>query len=515
MEKLPIGIQDFGELRRGGYVYVDKTELIHRMVTMGKPYFLSRPRRFGKSLLVSTLKALFEGKRELFEGLWIENRWDWQQTSPVLHFSFEATNYHQVGLEAALLEQLRLKADQFGISLQGADYKAQFASLINETAKKHGQIVLLVDEYDKPITDYLREEDMPRAKANRDLLREFYGVLKSADEHLRLIFITGISKFSKVSIFSHLNNLLDITMDGTYACLTGYTQEELEHYFKAQLEATRDKLGVTMPALLDNLRTWYNGYSWDGSHLLYNPFGILNFLQIKRFQNFWMATGSPRLLINQMREQALFEVEGIQVNSLAFEQYDIEHLTLVPLLFQTGYLTVKEVDAWAGYFKLDYPNKEVRESMYAFLLQELSPEPTRHNTGRTVHDLQQAFAQDNLEQVRDILDSVLADLPYETFDKTSEGLFHGLVHILFNYLGLYCDSEVHSARERADAVVQMPQAVYIFEFKIHQTATEALQQIRERDYAQRFRSGGKRILGIGVHFNAQERQITGWEAEAL
>ncbi len=515
MEKLPIGIQDFGELRRGGYVYVDKTELIHRMVTMGKPYFLSRPRRFGKSLLVSTLKALFEGKRELFEGLWIADRWDWQQTNPVLHFSFEAMSYHQAGLETALMEHLRLQADQSGVGLRGSDYKAQFASLISETAKKHGQVVLLVDEYDKPITDYLNEDDMARAKANRDLLREFYGVLKSADEHLRLVFITGISKFSKVSLFSHLNNLLDITMDGTYACLTGYTQAELEGYFKEQLEATRDKLGVSMPALLDNLRIWYNGYSWDGSHFLYNPFGFLNFLQIKRFQNFWMATGSPRLLINQMREQVLFEVEGIEVSSMTFEQYDIEHLTLVPLLFQTGYLTVKEVDAWTGYFKLDYPNKEVRESMYAFLLGELSPGPAHQNTGRTVHDLQQAFTEGNLDQVRDILDSVLGDLPYEAFDKTSEGLFHGLVHILFNYLGLYCQSEVHSARGRADAIVQMPQAVYVFEFKIHQSAAEALQQIRERDYARRFRNSGQQILGIGLHFDAQERRIGGWEVAVL
>jgi hypothetical protein len=216
-----------------------------------------------------------------------------------------------------------------------------------------------------------------------------------------------------------------------------------------------------------------------------------------------------------MRQQQLYAMEEVPIKSFIFEHFDLDHIALVPLLFQSGYLTVKSANLLKGEYVLHYPNKEVRESMYAFLLQELSPEPTRHNTGRTVHDLQQAFAQDNLEQVWDILDSVLADLPYETFDKTSEGLFQGLVHILFNYLGLYCDSEVHSARGRADAVVQMPQAVYILEFKIHQTATEALPQIRERDYAQRFRSSGKRVLGIGVHFDAQERRITGWEVEAL
>ncbi|WP_425422401.1 AAA family ATPase [Phaeodactylibacter xiamenensis] len=515
MEKLPIGIQDFGELRRGGYVYVDKTELIHRMVTMGKPYFLSRPRRFGKSLLVSTLKALFEGKRELFEGLWIENRWDWQQTNPVLHFSFEAIDYDKRGLEEALQLHLRMKAEAFNLKLERLGSKEQLAELIQKIAAKHGQVALLIDEYDKPITDYLNEENIGQAKANRDLLREFYGVLKSADEHLRLIFITGISKFAKVSIFSNLNNLSDLTLHRTYATLTGYTQSELEYYFEPHLYAAGQALELSTAVLLDKIREWYNGYSWDGRNKVYNPFGIISFLDQQAFMNFWSASGTPRLIVEQMRQQQLYAMEEVPIKSFIFEHFDLDHIALVPLLFQSGYLTVKSANLLTGEYVLHYPNKEVRESMYAFLLQELSPEPTRHNTGRTVHDLQQAFAQDNLEQVRDILDSVLADLPYETFDKTSEGLFHGLVHILFNYLGLYCKSEVHSARGRADAVVQMPQTIYIFEFKIHQTATEALQQIRERDYAQRFRSSGKRVLGIGVHFDGQERRIAGWEVEAL
>ena len=515
MEKLPIGIQDFGELRRGGYVYVDKTELIHRMVTMGKPYFLSRPRRFGKSLLVSTLKALFEGKRELFEGLWIADRWDWQQTNPVLHFSFEAMSYHQAGLETALMEHLRLQADQSGVGLRGSDYKAQFASLISETAKKHGQVVLLVDEYDKPITDYLNEEDMVRAKANRDLLREFYGVLKSADEHLRLVFITGISKFSKVSIFSHLNNLSDLTLHRAYATLTGYTPSELKHYFAPHLQAAGQALELSAEALLDHIREWYNGYSWDGRRKVYNPFGILSFLDQQAFVNFWSASGTPRLIVEQMRQQQLYAMEEVPINSFIFEHFDLDHIALVPLLFQSGYLTVKSFNPLTGEYVLHYPNKEVRESMYAFLLGELSPGPAHQNTGRTVHDLQQAFTEGNLDQVRDILDSVLGDLPYEAFDKTSEGLFHGLVHILFNYLGLYCQSEVHSARGRADAIVQMPQVVYVFEFKIHQSAAEALQQIRERDYARRFRNSGQQILGIGVHFDARERWIGGWEVGEL
>jgi hypothetical protein len=293
MEKLPIGIQDFGELRRGGYVYVDKTELIHRMVTMGKPYFLSRPRRFGKSLLVSTLKALFEGKRELFEGLWIENRWDWQQTNPVLHFSFEAIDYDKRGLEEALQLHLRMKAEAFDLRLERLGSKEQLAELIQKIAAKHGQVALLIDEYDKPITDYLNEENISQAKANRDLLREFYGVLKSADEHLRLVFITGISKFAKVSIFSNLNNLSDLTLHRAYATLTGYTQSELEYYFEPHLQAAGQALGLSTAALLDNVREWYNGYSWDGRNKVYNPFGIISFLDQQAFMNFWSASGTP------------------------------------------------------------------------------------------------------------------------------------------------------------------------------------------------------------------------------
>jgi hypothetical protein len=515
MKHLPIGIQDFAEIRSNDFIYVDKTEVVHQLVTTGKHYFLSRPRRFGKSLLVSTLKALFEGKKDLFEGLWIAPHWNWKDKRPVLHFSFDRIDYEQSGLESALLFALEEQARRHGVQLTTRNYKTQLLELIEKVFQKHGKVVFLVDEYDKPITDYLNAHEFEQAKANRDMMREFYGVLKSVDAYLRLVFITGISKFSKTSIFSHLNNLLDITLDENFALMLGYTQEEVVAFFSRHLERVQERLGGGMEHILQRMKAWYNGYSWDGVHFLYNPFAILNFLHAKRFQNFWMASGSPKFLVEQMRNQAIYEVEGVYANSVTFEQYDIEHLALIPLLFQTGYLTVKSSNPWTGEYLLDYPNKEVRESMYQFLIEDLAPSSGYRHTGRTMQDMQQAFERNELDKVRLILASMLADLPYEVFDKTSEGLYHGLIHIVFNYLGMYADSEVHSARGRADAVVKTNTHIYIFEFKFNASAEEAIKQIKDKNYAQPYLASGKAIMGVGVGFDPQERAITGWEVTPL
>ena len=510
MKNLPIGIQTLTEIRNRNCVYVDKTSLVHHMVTTGKYYFLARPRRFGKSLLVSTLKELFQGNKAVFEGLWIEDRWDWTKKHPLLHFSFDELSYNELGLINVLKSELKEKAGHFGITLKKTGLKGMFSELLEKLSQKNGQIVLLVDEYDKPITDYLDDQGMEQAKANRDLLRDFYGVLKNADQHLELVFITGITKFSKVSIFSHLNNLSDITLDSSYSRLTGYTQEELEASFGDYLEIMQTELNVSRQALIDHMRAWYNGFSWDGVQKLYNPFGILNCLQQRRFLNFWFSTGSPRFLIEQMRKQFLFNVEKVAVHNVVFEKFDLENMELIPLLFQTGYLTVIKSDPWTGDYILDYPNKEVRESMYQFLIDDLSRNPHRTHTGHTVKDLQKAFVSEHLGQVQAILNSILSDLPSETFDKQSEGLYHGLIHVIFSYLGLYISSEVHSSQGRADAVVQTPTDVFIFEFKFNKTAQEAIDQILKQDYAGKYQASGKKITAVGVNFDSKEKQIDDW-----
>ncbi len=356
---------------------------------------------------------------------------------------------------------------------------------------------------------------MEQAKINRGILRDFYSVLKGADTDLEFVFITGISKFSKVSIFSHLNNLKDITIDQNYATLTGYTQQELAFYFDDYLKIIEAELNLSREDLLERVRVWYNGYSWDGVNRVHNPFGTLNFLADRMFKNYWFSTGSPNFLIHQMRKHALYNVENSVVDSAILDRYDLENLGLIPLLFQTGYLTVKEADPMTGELVLDYPNKEVRESMYAFLIDDLAKNAHRMNTGRTIKDLNAAFLAKDLEQVKAIINGFLADLPSHAFLKQTEGLYYGLVHLIFSYLGVFVQSEVHSSRGRADAVVQTLTDVFIFEFKFNKTAEEALLQIKTKKYADKYRASGKSITAIGVNFNAAERQVDGWLEEFI
>jgi Predicted AAA-ATPase/PD-(D/E)XK nuclease superfamily len=515
MKNLPIGIQTLPQIRAKNGIYVDKTQLVHQLVTSGTYYFLSRPRRFGKSLTISTIKELYLGNKAVFEGLWIEDKWDWSKTNPVLHFSFDTLGYGELGLVESLKSELRDKAEEFDIDLVKTDLKGLFKELLQKLSKKHGKVVLLIDEYDKPIIDYLEHLELEQAKANRLILRDFYGVLKNSGDFLELVFITGISKFAKVSLFSHLNNLDDITLSEQYGTLVGYTEAELKKYFPDYLETVAQKLNISFDTLLDNMRLWYNGYSWDGMNHVFNPFGTLRFLSNQRFQNYWFATGSPQFLIEQMRKHARFDVENTVVDNTILDKYDIENIALIPLLFQTGYLTVKSVDAMTGDMVLDYPNKEVRESMYQFLIDDLAKNAYRTHTGHTIQDLNKAFLSSDLPQVKKILNSLLADLPSEAFEKQREGLYHGLIHLVFSYLGLFAQSEVHSSFGRADAVVQTLTDIFIFEFKFNKTAQEAFDQIIKTNYANKYQTSGKKITGIGVNFNADKREIDGWIDEVL
>ena len=515
MKNLPIGIQSLQQLRDKNCIYVDKTQLVHQLVTTGSYYFLSRPRRFGKSLLISTLKSLYLGQKSLFEGLWIEDKWDWSKTNPVIHISFDAVDYQGLGLSASINEVLNECAEDYGITLLKTTLKGQFKELIDSLSAQYGQVVLLIDEYDKPIIDYLENGKIEQAKANRAVLRDFYSVLKDAGEHFELVFITGISKFSKVSLFSHLNNLDDITIDENYGTLTGYTQEELTAYFDEYLKIIETKLRLSREELMENMRVWYNGYSWDGESRVYNPFGTLNFLSKRMFKNYWFSTGSPEFLIEQMRKFDRFDVENSVIDSSMLDKYDIENLALIPLLFQTGYLTIKKLDSMTGEMVLDYPNKEVRQSMYAFLIDDIAKNPRRIHTGMTIQDLNRALIAKDMVQVQKILNGLLADLPSETYQNQSEGLYHGLIHLVFSYLGMFITSEVHSSQGQADAVVQTLTDVFIFEFKFNSTAKEAIDQIHKQQYAAKYRASGRVIMGIGLNFNSTKRAIDEWIEEEL
>jgi hypothetical protein len=376
MKNLPIGIQSFEDLRSNNYLYVDKTEVIHRIISTGKVYFLSRPRRFGKSLLISTIDALFRGQKELFEGLYIYDKWDWAQQNPVIRLDFSGRN--TANIASSLNSFVNEMAEDYSVNLNSPDLPDRFSELIKKLHKSTGQqVVVLVDEYDKPITDYLSEPDM--MKSNQRILHDFYQVLKGADEHLRFVFMTGISKFSGLSIFSALNSLNDITLNNKYASICGYTQEELECNFTEYLDDVAQYFSMSRKELLDAIRTRYNGYSWDGETSVYNPFSTLLFFDNREFDNYWFRTGTPTFLINLLknRNQIKPVLSPVISDAITFNTYDPLNIAEIPLLFQTGYLTIKQkilVNNEPQY-TLDLPNWEVRYAFMNYLLSAYSDYP--------------------------------------------------------------------------------------------------------------------------------------------
>lgn len=526
LRKLPHGVQTFLKMRSDNYVYVDKTEHIYRLASETDNYFLSRPRRFGKSLTVSTLKELFEGNRPLFKGLWIEDKWDWSVTNPVIHFSFAAIGYKDLGLEKALIHELGKFAQLHQLTFSSSSLNLQFQELIHHLYQKHGKVVILIDEYDKPIIDFLEKDELHQAKTNQKIMKTFYSILKDAEPHIRLLFITGVSKFSKVSLFSDLNHMTDLTLNKDFTTLVGYTQQELEANFKDHIEVVMDYQNMTWEAILVKMKEWYNGFSWDGINKVYNPFGTLTFLNEKVFSNTWFSTATPTFLINLIREKTVFKYEEQWMSKLALEKYDLDNLDLIPLMFQTGYLTIKEKDITNGDMLLDYPNREVRDGMYQFMLDDLTRNQYQQSSGITVKDLYKAFQKNDLEQVRLIINSIFADLPYPLYEpnrekdkrreiELSERFFHGVIHLVFKYLGMFIDSEVSTAFGRADSVVKTNTHIYVFEFKYNRSGKAAFDQITNKNYADKYRATGKTIVGIGVNFSHITRKINGWVLKEL
>ena len=512
MQKLPVGIQSFSELRRGGYLYVDKTRQVYELAAEGKYYFLSRPRRFGKSLLVSTFKELFEGSKELFQGLWIENRWDWKKTNPVIYIPFAGLDYKIKGLYGELQKHIQESARMHGVSLQDDSLKNQFEELLRKLAESKGQVVLLIDEYDKPIIDYLGEE-VAQAKENQQILKNFYSVIKDSDPYIRMVFITGVSKFSRVSIFSDLNNLNDITMSPRHSVLLGYTQSELEHFFAGYLSSFAKENDMDEEQALSAIKNWYNGYSWDGKNFVYNPFSVLLLFYNGMFSNYWFNTATPTFLLKLIRKEIYYDFDGIKVGNTAFDSFDLEHLNIEALLFQTGYLTIKEYDAKRRLYTLGYPNQEVKESMLEYLVDTFSEVP--HTQVRSyAFEVADALEQEDLTKVREIFNVLLYSLPHQLHQET-EKFYHAIIHLFFKYMDLDVHSEVNTARGRADTIVIFDDKVYCFEFKLNQSAHEALEQIKNRGYADKYRNTGKKIILIGVNFSTEKREVEEFAVEVV
>ena len=504
MVKFPIGLQDFRSLREEGYLYIDKTEQVYRLIQSSKFFFLSRPRRFGKSLTVSTLHELYRGNRAVFSGLWVEKYWDWERQHPIIWLRFALMDYEQKGLEAAILEQLATVGKSYQIVLEQQSAKGAFAELIQKMAAQGQRTVVLIDEYDKPLVDDL--EDTQQVDARRKVLRSFYSVLKDLDPYLELVFITGVSAFSKVSLFSALNNLTNVTLGSRAEDLVGITEAEIDRYLAPHLgDLSRD-----------DLRRWYNGYSWTGKVRVYNPFSLLSALYSGEIFNFWFDTGTPNFLIQLLKRAGIYDVgKFLQVSQHRLTSFDPENIDLASILFQTGYLTIVDRDEFLGRsFDLDYPNLEVRESMQTYLLQSISPNPDLDARGRAVL-MARALIRHDLDLFIEHLNALFANIPYDFWSRDEEFAFHTVLFLLFELIGVPVETEVHTSKGRADAAVILEHAVYVFEFKRDQSVASALKQIRERDYLDKYGGQGRKRYAVGIKFSSKKRSVADWVVEEV
>ena len=516
--KLPLAMQTFREVRESGAYYVDKTRFAHKMVAQGKCYFLSRPRRFGKSLFVDTFKELFSGTQELFEGLYIHDRWDWSQRRPVVRIDFSGGFFKKpAGLHTDLLEQLEALESDTGLSDAGlrrseTALPGRFRRLIRELHRRSGRrVAVLVDEYDKPILDAIRDPGL--ARENRDFLSGFYGCLKFSDEHLCFVLLTGVSKFSKVSLFSGLNNLKDITLNPAYSSVCGFTETDLDRVFPAELEGLdREKV-----------REWYNGYSWLGSERVYNPYDLLMLLDEREYRPYWFETGSPRFLVDTLMQRCVPTATLGDAVSTAelLSAFDVDRIAVEALLFQTGYLTIAGTEEWEDetYYKLEYPNLEVRKSLHGALLERMIDDTGLQTT--SVRKLRRALRDGDGEGLCTLFGSFFANIPYQWHSSGSaaryESYYASVFYTYFAALGLDIAVEDATSRGRIDMAVRTPQRIWLFEFKIAGTspAGAGMQQMRTRGYADKYHAHGLPILLAAIEFDPDTRSITHCETATI
>ncbi len=510
MKNLPIGLQDFKTLREGNYLYVDKTALIHRLIENGKYYFLSRPRRFGKSLLISTLQELFLGNKEVFKDLWIENQWDWAKTFPVVHISFNTLPYKEIGLIKALEQLLNELATEYGLTLEKEGIGKRFQELLIQLSQRN-RVVLLIDEYDKPIIDFI--DDTSQVKENREILRSFYSTIKNTDNYLHFVFITGVSKFSKVSIFSDLNNIFDITIDPNFSSLTGYSQTELEHYFADRIDKLVIQHNTDRSTLLADIRSWYNGYSWTGPERMYNPFSILSFFGKGVFQNFWFSTGTPTFLMTTLKKGWNYQLDELDVGSTQLDFFDIEDPDYRSLLFQTGYLTIKDQPTH-NIYTLGYPNLEVKDSMLQYMIGTFTFRQ-RGDAAPAVMKLKKALDKGDTALFVSILNSLFTAIPERIFRERSEAAYHAVVYTSLSLMGYFIEAEVAAGDGYVDAVIKTATRIYVMEFKVNKAASVAIAQIRQKSYAEPYRHDGREVRLVGISFGGGVKGVMDWEEEAL
>ncbi len=512
MKKLPISIQTFEKIREADLIYVDKTNFIYNLVSQGTYYFLARPRRFGKSLLLTTLKSFFEGKKELFKGLYIyDKEKDWT-VYPVVHIDYSLVDY-STSLEVfniSMLNHLKTIGEHYDILLNDSVISDAFNNLVIQLNKKYQQkVVILVDEYDKPLVDSLTNEQ--KFEENRLVLRNLYGTMKGLDNHLRFVMLTGVSRFSKVSVFSGLNNLDDISMNKEYSAMVGFTQLELESYFKDHLSKLAGTFSMSVPEILPGIKEWYNGFSFDGVNKLYNPFSILKLFTEYEFRNYWFSTGTPTFLIDLIKQQKQLpeEFEHLKVDDLTGSTQQIKNFPLIPLLYQTGYLTIEKAgrNGLRPHYFLNYPNEEVRHSFLTYIAaaflnkDEIAMQPE-------TFALRDALIEENIPRFLQKFQSFLADIPGR-LHIPKEAYYHSLTYLMLRMIGFRLLLEKETDKGRIDAVLELPDKVYVIEFKfakdtkVKQVSTlsrRALKQIKDKKYYEAYLGGNKRVLLLGLGF---------------
>ena len=515
MRKLPIGIQTFEKLRRDHYLYVDKTAFVWKMALTSTPYFLSRPRRFGKSLLLTTFEAYFEGKKELFDGLAISQMETEWKSYPVLHLDLNAEKYDSPERLVSILERhLNVWEDRFGKDSREETLSDRFSGIIRRASEQAGcGVVTLVDEYDKPLLQALGNESL--LEDYRNTLKAFYGVLKSADRYLRFVFLTGVTKFSQVSVFSDLNQLQDISLWPDYSTLCGITQAELLQTFRPELETMGAANGMTYEETVDKMTQLYDGYHFSAfSEAVFNPFSVLNAFKSKLFDNFWFQTGTPTFLVNLLKDtnyDLRILLDGVEAPASSFTEYRVDAGNPVPLIYQSGYLTIKGYDRRFNNYLLEFPNEEVRYGFINFLVPfytSVKDNDQGFYVGKFVEELEHGDYDAFLTR----LQAFFADFPYELNTRT-ERHYQVVFYLVFKLMGQFTQAEVRSAKGRADAVVKTSDYIYVFEFKLNGTAEEALKQIDDRGYLIPYQADGRHLIKVGVEFSATERNISRWMIE--
>ncbi len=508
--RLPIGIQDFTNLRESNYIYVDKTMFMLPFMQGGR-FFLSRPRRFGKSLLLSTLKAAFAGRKDLFKDLWLEDKHDFIE-HPIIRLDFSRLDFLERTLEAALIDSFQQTAREHNLELQAQTPKSAFEELILELGKIR-KVVVLIDEYDKPLTDYLLEPE--KRVVHQQTLKSVYGVLKPLDEHLHLVFLTGVSKFGKLSLFSDLNNLQDISLNAKYATLCGYTRAEIEVSFKDFIPPMLENLNATHDDFWDATKRWYNGYSWDGKTKVYCPFSFLLFLEQQEFKSFWYETGTPTFLLELIKQQQInpLDFEASEVSEKSIVTANIDRLDPIGLMFQTGYLTIKYLERSLNgtTYELSYPNEEVRQAFSSGLLLEYTA-LLPHQVDQLGFELRRALMILDWQSFFDALNRTFARVPYEIFPR-QEAYVHSLLHLMLISSGLRVQSQVQTSLGRMDTLLETQTHYIIFELKIGGQAESAVQQISSNQYAQGL--SGKTVLGVGLVFDLAKKAIVSWQVKTM